>query len=182
MRDNPLATVVYEARTLSRGQLALRVVPVVAAAGYAGTLAVAGDPGGGALTAVLLAGGLAAVLPHGLMPLVVVFYLVASWVAAVDGGWTPLVLPAALSLLALHTACALASAVPASAALPRRYWRVHGRRVGVVAAATGVVWGLAWLASGADLPGGIAAPLVALAALAAGYAALYRALTQARKG
>jgi hypothetical protein len=179
MRDNPLGTLVYEARTLSRGQLALRVVPVAAAAGYAVTLALAGDPGGGALASVLLAGGLAAALPRGLMPVVVVFYLVAGWVAAVDGGWTPLALPAALCLLALHTACALAAAVPASAALPHGYWRLHGGRVAVVAAATTAVWGLAWLASGVELPGGMAAALVALAALAAGYAGLYRALTRA---
>ncbi len=182
MRDNPMATVIYEARTLSRGQLGLRVVPVVAAAGYAVTLAVAGDPGGGALTAVLLAGGLAAALPQGLMPLVAVLYMVAGWVAAVEGGWTPLVLPAALSLLALHTACALAAAVPASATLPRGYWTLHGRRVGVVAAATTGWWGLTWLVSGVDLPGGIAAALVGLAALATGYAALYLALSRGRTG
>lgn len=182
MRDNPLSTVVYEARTLSRGQLGLRLVPVVAAATYAVTLALAGDPGGSALVSVLLAGGLAAALPHGLMPLVAVCYLLASWVAAVDGSWTALVLPAALSLLALHTACGLSAVVPASAALPRGFWTLHARRVGVVAAATVVVWGLAWVVSGIDLPGGLAAPLAGLAGLAAGYGALYWALARARAG
>jgi hypothetical protein len=176
MRDNPFATLGYELRTLSRDQLGLRLVPVASGAVFALAAGLAGDPGSTAVVGMLVAGLLAAAFPQGLVPLVVVVYLAGGWAAAVETEWSPFVLPAALSLLLLHTACALAATMPASAALPEGYWALHGRRVGVVAAVTAGVWALAWVASRAPLPGGPVPMLAGLASLALGGATAYRAL------
>lgn len=180
MIDNPLRDVTYELRTMSRSQILVRLCVVGPAVLTAVVLAVVADAGGAAVAGVVLAGLLAAALPHGPMPLVAMLFVAGSWAAALDAVWHPAVLVVALSLLVMHTACALAATVPSAAPLPEGYWVLHGRRVGVVAAATTGLWGLAWVISGLTLPGGPAPPLLALTAVALGLAAHYALVTRRR--
>jgi hypothetical protein len=57
---------------------------------------------------------------------------------------SPWALGAGLSLLAFHTATAARATAPGRADLDRAFWRRWSRRVAVIAAATGGVWGLSF--------------------------------------
>lgn len=171
----------WEARhdlgSISRGQLVLRAVVVLSAAIFAGALAVAGDPGAAAVTGALLLGGCTAALPHSGWPVLTLTYFLLSWVVTVDSA-TFWVLPAALSMLALHTACALTSTAPAQADLPAGYAVVHGRRLGVVAGLTVLGAAIVLPTASTRLPGGLTASLVALVVLLLGLALHYGVLAR----
>lgn len=171
----------YEIRTMSRGQLLLRALVVLAAGFFGLLLALASPSGAGLVLLTLGVGLLCAAVPASLVPSLGILYLMTSWGIGVQDPWTPALLPAACSLLVLHSGCALAAAVPSQSALPAALARRQAGRISVVAALTTVAWGLAWLGSRTQTPGGVSVPAIALAVLVAVTAGHYVALTRRRE-
>lgn len=153
--------------TMSAGQLLVRGVVVLAGVLFAVLLGVAGDPGTVAVTGIVLAAVGAATAPQSGWATVALVGYVLSWVVAADPG-SALVLPAALSLLVLHTGCALVAVAPPQADLPPGWARLHGRRLAVVVALTVACAALVLPTASTELPGGAVASLLALGVLAAG--------------
>lgn len=156
----------HDLGSMSRGQLLLRTLVVLSAGLFALLLSVVGDPGAAAIAITPLAGVLAAALPQTSWPAITLTYAVISWAVTAGEGSGVAVVPAALSLLVLHTACALAASVPAQAPLSREYAVLHGRRVGAVAVLTVGTGALVVSTASVRPPGGVLASVVALVVLA----------------
>lgn len=142
----------------SRTHLRVRLVAVAGAVLFLLSFVLAGGGSwwswGGLLTLGLLLG----LNPVTLLPVTFVLFAIASWWAGVEGPWHWALLPAALGLLLVHAGCALAASVPPQAAVPRSVTDLYAARVGVVAAATVLVWGLAGVISGVATGAGGAVP------------------------
>jgi hypothetical protein len=82
---------------------------------------------------------------------------------------SPWALGAGLSLLAFHTATAARATAPGPADLDRAFWRRWSRRVAIIAAATGGVWGLTAVVASPH-PGRESLTLAAFAVLVGGTA------------
>lgn len=130
-------------RSASRTHLGVRAAVVAAALLFALAYGLAGGGNPVAWAGLLVLGLMVAVQPHTLAPGLFLAFAVASWWATVEAAWHWALLPAALSLLVLHTAAALCAAVPAQAPIPASVLRRWGARVGLVAALTVLVWGVA---------------------------------------
>jgi len=162
-------------RTASPSHLRVRLVALLGAVGYALCLVAAGGGGPVAWIGTVVLGALVVVQPNGIMPAFFLLWAIAAWWAGVPGPWHWALLPAAWSLLLVHTSAALAASVPPQATVPRAVLRRYAVRVGVVAGVVTVFWALAALASGAREGGGPAPSVLGLALLAAalaGYARL----------
>lgn len=164
----------HDVFTMSRTHLGARAATFTAGAAFVATLGAAGDLA--LLPAVAMVGAvlLATWHPHTLFPVLAIAYLVTNWVALVPGTWTLWTLLAALCLLVLHTGAAVCAAVPAQAPLPAPVWTMTGRRVGVVAGFTVVVWVLSAVIEQADAGSGIVPALAALAVLGLALGVHYR--------
>ncbi|MBA2695229.1 MAG: hypothetical protein H0U62_05155, partial [Actinobacteria bacterium] len=135
-----LAELRHDLRTMSREQILLRLLIVLAAEAYAVVLTSVSAAGLVALVAVMALGMLTALLPQTSLPSFVILYLLASWVVGVESAWTPAALPAALSLLLLHAGCTLAATVPPQSPLPTALLTTQAWRLGIVAVTTVAVW------------------------------------------
>lgn len=173
-----LAELRHDLRTMSREQILLRLLIVLAAETYAVVLTSVSAAGLVALVVVMALGMLTALLPQTSLPSFVILYLLASWVVGVESAWTSAALPAALALLVFHAGCTLAASVPPQSPLPTALLTTQARRLSVVAVITVAVWAAAWGAHAVTLPGGIVAPVVGLAVLVAAAAGHYRLVTR----
>lgn len=163
---------------LSRAHLVARLVTFAAGALFVAALAAAAGPNVWVVLVMLAAVALASWQPHTLLPMLAMVYLLANWIAWVPTAssltLSPWTLLAALGLLVFHTGAAGCAGVPAQAPLPQAWWRLNGRRVAVVSAATAALWLLAGVVSGTDLGGGVVPALVAIGTLAVVLIAHYR--------
>lgn len=173
-----LAELRYDLRTMSREQTLVRLLIVLAAEAYAVVLTSVSAAGFVALVGIMALGVLTALLPQTGLPGLVILYLLTSWVVGVEPVWTPAAIPAALALLLLHAGCALAATVPPQSPLPMALLRTQAMRLGVVGAVTVAVGAAAGVAEAVSLPGGILAPIVGLALVAAGVGGHYRLLSR----
>lgn len=180
MRNGWLAERVYDVRTMSREQILLRLLIVLAAEGYAMVLTLVSPAGLAALAGIMLLGIAVALLPDTGLPSLAILYLLSSWVVGVAPVWTPAALPAAVALLLMHGAAALAASVPAQSPLPLDLLSRQAARLGVVAGLTVVAWAAAGVVESVRVPGGIVAPMLGLAVLALGLSAHYLMLSRGR--
>lgn len=180
MRSGWHAELIYDLRTMSREQILLRLLIVLAAQGYAVVLTVVSPAGLLALLGIMLIGILVAALPDTGVPALAILYLLTSWVVGVEPAWTPAALPAALALLLMHGACALAASVPAQSPLPTDVLITQAARLGVVAGLTVAAWAVAGVVESVDVTGGMVWPMVGLAVLAAGLCGHYLMLSRGR--
>lgn len=129
---------------------------------------------------VLLATALALAVaagPGSSTGLVLVLLLGGRWLVSVPEQLTGWLILAAASLAAIHVAATLAAYGPPSLVLDRILLRVWGRRCVLLAAATVLMWTVARLASGSDLPAGGWLLGVALLLVVAWAGFLHRRLT-----
>lgn len=141
MRD--LLDLWVDLRSASRTHLAVRTAVPGGALLFAVAYGLAGGGNPVAWLGLLALGLAVAVQPHTLAPGLFLGFAVASWWATVQTAWHWALLPAALGLLVLHTAAALCASVPAQAPIPPSVLRRWASRVGLVAAMTVAVWGVA---------------------------------------
>ncbi len=168
-----LAELSYDLRTMSREQILLRLLVVLAAEGYAVVLTMVSRAGLVALLGIMLLGIVVAVLPDTGVPTLAILYLLTSWVVGVAPAWTPAALPAALALVLMHSSCALAASVPAQSPLPPEVLLTQAARLGVVAGLTVAAWAAAGVVESVDVTGGVLWPIVGLAVLAAALSGHY---------
>ncbi|WP_130014728.1 hypothetical protein [Serinicoccus sediminis] len=164
-------------RTATPSHLRVRLVALAGAVVVALSLAAAGGGGPVAWGGTVLLGALVVLQPGGIMPAFFLVWAIAAWWAGVPGPWHWALLPAAWGLLLVHAGAALAASVPPQATVPRAVVVRYAARVGVVAAAVTLVWGLAALAVGARSGGGPLPSVLGLALLAGallGYVRLRR--------
>jgi len=125
------------------------------------------------LVAVVVLTLLTAIRPDSQAGLSTVLFVGWYWLTHVstDTGdpVSPWALGAGLSLLAFHTATAARATAPGPADLDRAFWRRWSRRVAIIAAATGGVWGLT-AAMASQHPGREGLTLAAFAVLVGGMA------------
>lgn len=96
----------------------------------------------------------AAVVPHGPAPLLLLGWLVLVWLLSDIGAADLVALPGSASLLVIHTASALAAALPVRAPVPAELWRCTLRRMAAVLAVVVLLWGaLRLMAPAAPGPG-----------------------------
>lgn len=164
----------HDVVTMSRTHWGARTATFTGGAAFVATLGAAGDldllPALAMLGTVLLATW----HPHTLFPVLAIANLMANWVALVPGTWSVWTLPAALSLLILHTGAAVCASVPAQAPLPAPLWASTGRRVGVVAGFTVVLWLLSAVIERTSWGSGIVPAVAALAVLGLALGVHYR--------
>ncbi|KUG53744.1 hypothetical protein AVL62_02975 [Serinicoccus chungangensis] len=167
-------------RTASPSHLRVRLVALAGSVVFALCLVAAGGGGPTVWVGTVVLGALVVAQPAGVMPALFLVWAIAAWWAAVPGPWHWALLPAAWSLLLVHASAALAASVPPQATVPRSVLVRYAARVGVVAAAVTLVWGLAALAAagGSGTAGvGPVPSIIGLAVLAAallGYVRLRR--------
>jgi hypothetical protein len=134
-------------------QRLVRLVPILATAGFLAVAAAAGGMFHPVISiAALLLALVTAAAPDSGAPLLLVLFLAGVWgieLRATTNGW---VLLAAAALLAIHLSCTLASYGPTALPLPRVLLRVWTRRAGVLAAATSLTWLAVRLVGGLHLP------------------------------
>lgn len=164
----------------SQQQALLRAVMIGSLVAFAVAALVSGSTSLWAVVVMGLLGVISAVNPHSGIPATVMVYAVAVWAFGVPEPWSPGSLVAALCLMAYHTACALAAALPARAPIPDGVWRLYGARLAVVAAATTVVWGLAAAVQVLRPPGGVVAAIAGLVVLAIALGVHYVQVNQAQ--
>lgn len=162
---NPFGDLLDDLRTASQGQLMLRGAVLVSVLVFAVLLVLSGESTPWAVAVLGVLGALCALNPHTVLPAAVILYGLAVWWTGVPDPANPLALPAALSLLLLHTACALAAAVPAQADLPRALLGEYAVRLAIVSGATVALSLVAWLVVEVQPPGGLLAVLLGLLAL-----------------
>lgn len=109
----------------------------------------------------LVLGVAAALAPQSVVPLFLLLYLVMLWALTSDDVTSAWTLGVAAAVLMIHTAAALAAAVPVASQLPAGIWRRYLVRVLAVFAAVTVVWVAVRLAAGVALPGGTVALMIA---------------------
>lgn len=143
MRD--LIDLLVDLRSASRSHQLVRALILVGALLYALGLALAGGGGLTAFAGLVVVGLMVVVQPHVLAPGLFFFLAIGMWWATVDTTWHWALLPAALGLVLLHTSAALCASVPAQAHLPEEVRRTWAARLGLVAAITAGVWGMAGL-------------------------------------
>ncbi len=154
-----------ELRALSLDQIALRAVIALSMFGFTVALLAAGES---TLYAIVVLTALSAICilnPHTVLPAAVMLYCLAVWWAGVPDPFNPWSVVAALSLLLLHTACALSAAAPPQAALPRRFFGEYAVRLAVVAGAVVLLSLVAYVQQAWGYTGGLAAVLCGLLAL-----------------
>jgi hypothetical protein len=134
-------------------QRVVRLVPVLATAGFLALATVAGGVFHPVISlAALLLALVTAAIPDSGAPLLLILFLAGVWgieLPATTNGW---VLLAAAALLAIHVSCALASYGPTALTLPRVLLRRWARRAAVMAVATGLTWAAVRLVGGLHLP------------------------------
>ncbi|USQ75440.1 hypothetical protein [Ornithinimicrobium cryptoxanthini] len=162
---NPFGDLIEDLRTASQGQLMLRAAVLVSVLAFAVLLVLSGESTLWAVAVLGVLGAFCALNPHTVLPAAIMIYGMAVWWTGVPDPFNPLALPAALSLLLLHTVCALAAAVPAQATLPRELFGQYAVRLAIVSGATTALSLVAWLVVEAEPPGGLVALLVGLLAL-----------------
>lgn len=162
---NPFGDLIEDLRSASQHQWALRASVLLATLAFALLLVLAGESTPWSLVILSGLGFLCFLNPHSVIPGAVMLYCLAVWWAGVPDPFNPLALPAALCLLVLHTACALAAAVPAQAELPKALFGQYAVRLAVISGATTVASLLAWVMVELDPPGGLVALLAGLVAL-----------------
>lgn len=172
MRD-----LVADLKTLSPEQTVLRGLIVVSLLGFALVLVVAGESSVYALVVLVILGGVCVLNPHTVLPAAVMVYCLATWWAGVSEPLVPWATPAALCLLLVHTACALTSAAPAQARIPRELFGQYAVRLAIVAGATIVLSLVAWVHQAWGLGGGLIAVVAGLLALGASLGVYYWAVT-----
>ena len=173
MRD--LLDLLVDLRSASRSHQAVRAAILAGALLYGIALALAGGGTTTGLVGLAVAAVLVVVQPHAVAPGLFFFLAIGLWLATTDGPWHWALLPASLGLVLLHTAAALCASVPAQAQLPEEVLRTWGARLGLVAAVTTGVWGVAGLLGGATSAALGAVPgIVGLAVLAGGLVAYLR--------
>ena len=164
--------------TSSRQQSFLRVCIVGATLCFALAVLMSGHTSTWAIVVLPVLGVLCALNPHTGFPTATMLYLLAVWAAGVETPWTPWSLVAAVCMLVLHTCCAIAAGTPSQAPLPPGFWTVYAVRVGIIAAATTLLWALAALTEVTRLHGGVVAGLAALAVITLGLVVHYRLVTR----
>lgn len=162
---NPVADLLDDLRSASQQQWALRASILVSTLGFAFVLVLAGQSTPWSLVILGGLGFLCFLNPHSVIPGAVIVYCLAVWWAGVPDPFNPLALPAALCLLVVHTACALAAAVPPQADLPKALFGQYAVRLALVAGATTVVSLVGWTIVELQPPGGIVALLGGLLTL-----------------
>lgn len=167
---------------VSRHQWWLRGAMVLATALFVVLVSMAGEVSTVAVLAVPLATAVAAAAPHTQLPTALMVFLIGLWFGGVPAGWHPELIPAAWSLLCLHTLFALAAAFPIGATLPRTVLAHMARRVLVVAALTGLLGVLLWVVTDVTLPGGPYPAIAGLAVLVVLLVLHYRGVTRADAG
>lgn len=163
--------------TASRQQGLLRVCIVTSTLVFALAVLLSGNTSTWAIVVLPVLGVFCAVNPHTGFPTATMLYLLGVWAAGVETVWTPWSLVAALCMLTLHTCCAIAAGTPSQAPLPRSLWELYAVRIGILGAATTILWALAALKEVIRLPGGVVAGLAALAVIVMGLALHYRLVT-----
>lgn len=162
---NPFGDLIEDLRTASSNQQLLRGIILAAVLVFAVLLVASGESTTWALLVLGALGVLCALNPHTVLPAAVMVYCLAVWWTGMPDPLNPLALPAALSLLLLHTACALAAAVPAQASLPRKLLISYAVRLAVVSGATTALFVIGWVIVKTQPPGGLVALLTGLLAL-----------------
>lgn len=142
MRD--IVDLVVDLRSASREHQWVRLAILLGVAVYAVALAIAGTPGVGTFVLLGVIGVLVLFQPHAIAPTLFLGFAVVAWwwTVEVEPAWHWALLPAALGVLLVHTASALAAAVPPQADIPHAVLRRWAARLGLVSALTVVLWGV----------------------------------------
>ncbi|QDO89357.1 hypothetical protein FNH13_14300 [Ornithinimicrobium ciconiae] len=177
---NPLKELVTELGSLSREQVALRFMIVLSLLGFTVVLLIAGESSVYAMVVLSLLSALCVLNPHTALPAAVMLYCLAVWWVGVPEPFNPWCVPAGLCLMVLHTACALTSAFPAPATVPRALLAQYAVRLGLVAGATVLLSLVAWTHEALGYGGGLVAVLAGLLALGLALGTYYAVVTLAQ--
>lgn len=162
----------------SRQTALVRVLIVGSLVVFAMATLLAGSTSVWALIVLAVLGLTTAINPHGGLAGAVLVYLLLVWAYGVEDLWTVWSLIAALSILVFHTAVAVAAATPPSAVIPDAVFSRYAVRLGVVTAATVLVWGLAAVIEIFHINGGVVSGILGLLVLAVGLGLHYVTVTR----
>lgn len=174
---NVVRDLIEDVRSLSQEQILLRSAIVLSLLGFALVLLVAGESSAYALIVLTVLGVCCVLNPHTVIPAAVMVYCLAVWWAGVPEPLVPWAVPAALCLLLLHASCALTSAVPAQARIPREVFGLYAVRLALVAGATVLLSLVAWVQQAWGLGGGLIAVVSGLLALGLALGVYYWVVT-----
>ncbi len=165
--------VVEALRSTSPSQLLMRVLILLGTLGFTASLLAAGEVQTWGLYVLAVMTALTMAAPHTDTGFIVILYLMAVWFSGVDDVTTAWTVPAALSLLLIHVACALAATAPFGARVPGRTLRRWGVRTTLVAGGTALAWAVSAGVARLDLPADPLFGVLAVALIAAAVVLTY---------